>query len=427
MEGNRIYRLHLRIEKSGNGVLSINATKILHLNQTATEMAKCIIDGMDNKAAIKHLVKRYKISSSTLQKDFDNFKTTIETLSRAEDTCPVTSMNIDLVEPIDESISAPYRMDLALTYACDNNCNHCYIERPQKGKPLTTNQWKDVIRKCKDIGIPHICFTGGEPTLYKDLVELVTYAEDLELVTGLLTNGRNLKDEKLVTALVGAGIDHFQITLESHVEDIHNKMMGTKTGWAETVQGIKNAVKTPVYTITNTTLCIHNADTMTDTVKFIKSLGLDAFACNSIIFSGDAKKAGIGISEKKLEDVLQKITLKAEELNLKFIWYSPTQYCSFNPVEHGLGMKQCSAARYNMCIEPDGEVLPCQSFYHSVGNFLNDTWENIWNHELCKKLRSHEWVPDKCKDCGDFFVCGGGCPLNIQTDQPQCILSKYFK
>ena len=37
-----------------------------------------------------------------------------------------------------------------------------------------------------------------------------------------------------------------------------------------------------------------------------------------------------------------------------------------------LGVKGCTAALYNMCVEPNGDVLPCQSYYHPLGNLLRD-------------------------------------------------------
>ncbi len=63
-----------------------------------------------------------------------------------------------------------------------------------------------------------------------------------------------------------------------------------------------------------------------------------------------------------------------------------------------LGVKGCTAALYNMCVEPDGAVLPCQSYYQPLGNLLADPWETIWNHELAVSLRERKPVPEKCHD-----------------------------
>jgi radical SAM protein with 4Fe4S-binding SPASM domain len=78
-----------------------------------------------------------------------------------------------------------------------------------------------------------------------------------------------------------------------------------------------------------------------------------------------------------------------------------------------LGVKACTAALYNMCVEPDGKVIPCQSYYEPLGHILNDPWEAIWNHDLALTLRERRYVPDKCKDCPELPICGGGCPLYL--------------
>jgi radical SAM protein with 4Fe4S-binding SPASM domain len=70
-----------------------------------------------------------------------------------------------------------------------------------------------------------------------------------------------------------------------------------------------------------------------------------------------------------------------------------------------------------MCIEPNGDVIPCQSYYHSLGNILSSNWKNIWNHELAVRLREHKDIPDKCKNCVLLPECGGGCPLAAKQNR----------
>ena len=80
-----------------------------------------------------------------------------------------------------------------------------------------------------------------------------------------------------------------------------------------------------------------------------------------------------------------------------------------------LGVKGCTAALYNMCVEPDGAVIPCQSYYQPIGSILTDPWEKIWNHQLAGSLRKREYIPDKCSDCLLLAECGGGCPLAMEA------------
>jgi radical SAM protein with 4Fe4S-binding SPASM domain len=68
-----------------------------------------------------------------------------------------------------------------------------------------------------------------------------------------------------------------------------------------------------------------------------------------------------------------------------------------------------------MCVEPDGAVLPGQSYYTPLGNILRDPWEAIWNHDLSRWLRERRYMADDCHTCALVADCGGGCPLSPPT------------
>jgi len=419
------FRLHLRIEEGGQGILSINASKILHLNPTATELAKHIIEGDDKDRAVKAMKKRYRgVSREQLRNDYQRLKETLFSLAERDDVCPITYLDIDRIEPFTTPVSAPYRFDLALTYGCNVECSHCYVERPKDMKSLSLEEWKKVLDKVWEIGTPHVCFTGGEATLHPNLAELAQYAQEVGLVTGLLTNGRALADKAFLQKLVEGGLDHIQITLESHDEKVHDEMVGEPGAFKETVEGIRNAVANPVYTITNTTISKKNADGIEKTVEFIQGLGVTTFAVNGIIYSGGAKTADIGFREEELSPILERVRKTAEKLKMRLIWYSPTQYCQFNPIENELGVKTCTAAKYNMAIEPNGDVLPCQSYFQVLGNILKDDWKTIWGSELARKFRDRGFLMAKCEKCEHIPLCGGGCPLYNQMAEVCCPDSK---
>lgn len=132
---------------------------------------------------------------------------------------------------------------------------------------MTTIQWKQVIKQCWDLGIPHIIFTGGEPTLRDDLPELIAFAKSQGQITGLNTNGRRLANKDFLKTLVDAGLDHIQITFRSANASIHDRLVSHPGAWEETIAGIKNAVGSRLFVMTNTTLLQENAGTMVDTLK----------------------------------------------------------------------------------------------------------------------------------------------------------------
>jgi radical SAM protein with 4Fe4S-binding SPASM domain len=380
------------------------------------------MQGIPENDVVKQIRRIYRVDPDKAKVDYEKLIYTISTLAQTEKICPVSFLEVEKEEPFTYQYSAPLRMDLALTFRCQNNCIHCYAGGSHESAELSTAQWKQVIECLSQIGIFIVTFTGGEPTLREDLAELVQYAQDKGMVTGLITNGRKLKDKEYVTALEEAGLDFVQVTLESHKPAVHDLMTAAEGSWKETVDGIKNAVRSQIYVTTNTTLSKYNAPDFLRTINYISELGVAAFGCNSLIYSGKANAVSqeFAISIEDLEPLLTKVRDKAQQLNLKFLWYTPTQYCRFDPVQLGLGVKSCTAAMINMCVGPNGDVYPCQSYFESLGNILSDPWEKIWNHPLAVKIRNREYVESKCKDCPQLQVCGGGCPLELQDKQYLC-------
>jgi radical SAM protein with 4Fe4S-binding SPASM domain len=414
--------LQLRIESSGQGVMVISGNRILHLNHTATAYAYYFMQGLSQKEVLAKIRRIYHVNADTAKADYEKLVYTISTLAQTEKIDPVTFLEIEKEEPFSYQYSAPLRMDMALTFKCQNNCVHCYAGGPHETQELTVEQWKKVIDKLNEIGVFILTFTGGEPTLREDLPELLVYAQNKGMVTGLISNGRKLKDEVYVATLEKSGLDFVQITLESHKPQIHDKITNTKGSWKETIQGIQNATLSNIYVSTNTTLSKYNAKDFLTTIDFIKGLGVDAFGCNSLIYSGKAPIASkeFALTTQELKLLLPRIRNKAQLVGLKFLWYTPTQYCDLDPVQLGLGVKSCTAAMINACVGPNGDVYPCQSYFESLGNILADPWDKIWHSPLAEKIRKRELVEEKCKECPQLQVCGGGCPLELQSKDHQC-------
>ena len=410
------------MEPDGQGLLIINANTVLYLNDTAAAHAFYFMQGMTTDEAVAKIRSIYRVNGKTARADYERLIYTISTLAQTEEVCPISFLDLEKVEPFTHELSAPIRVDLALTFRCQNNCSHCYAGGPHETPELTTEQWKEVIDRLHQIGVFILTFTGGEPTLREDLPELLLYGQNKGLVTGLITNGRKLKDKSYVKILEKTGLDFIQVTLESHKPKIHDQMTATKGSWNETVAGIKNIIPTQIYATTNTTLSRHNAPDFLETIDLLKDLGVAAFGCNSLIYSGKANEVSeeFALPLETLKQLLPKILDKANHLGLKFLWYTPTQYCQFDPVKLGLGVKSCTAAKINMCIGPNGDVYPCQSYFESLGNILKEDWQKIWNHPLAVQLRNREYVEPKCKECPQLQVCGGGCPLELQKNQYLC-------
>jgi radical SAM protein with 4Fe4S-binding SPASM domain len=421
-------RIHLRLDEDGHGTLIVNANRILHLNPTAALMAYTILEKTPEKEAVRSIRRQYHVSAEQAQADLRSIAGQLEELIRPDGACPIHELGLETVMPFSARPSAPYRLDLALTYRCNNDCAHCYnIERPSRNsstssngrqdgkKELSTDEWMRILDRAWELGIPHIIFTGGEPTLREDLPELIAHAEQNGQITGLNTNARRLSDAGYVAKLVQAGLDHVQITVESCQADIHDRMVQSLGAHRQTVQGLKNTLASRLYVMTNTTMLQTNAASIPATLDFLAETGVPTVGLNALIHSGRGASVGTGLPETGLTPLLEAARKKTAFHGQRLIWYTPTEYCHFDPMALDLGVKGCTAALYNMCVEPDGGVLPCQSYYHQLGNLLKDEWDSIWNHELSVKLRERQGLPQKCTGCALLSECGGGCPLQFET------------
>jgi radical SAM protein with 4Fe4S-binding SPASM domain len=407
-------------------MLWVNGQDLLLLNNTAAEFIETFIevmshhrDNLDKSEFKQEIASRIqvhysKVPAEVLIKDFDNIYGTLLEVSRGN--CPLLEMNLETRETDPRLWTAPPRMDLALTYTCNNNCYFCYTGGPRKMKELSTADWRKVIDELWENGIPQIVFTGGEPTLRDDLVELVEHSK--EFVTGLVTNGRKLAS--LAKDLNRAELDYVQVSLESHLPQVHDKMVGLDGAWKETREGITEALKNNLAVITNTTLTRDNLTLFPDLIQAGSELGLKMMACNTLICSGrgTCSKKDAGISMEELKSVLSKAVVTAQKVGVKLEWYSPTCYKQFNPLDYGFGVRACSAAQYNMTVEPDGSVIPCQSWFkEKLGNILKDSWANIWNHPVATGFRDKAYLKNRkeCEGCEYLHQCYGGCPLEYSS------------
>lgn len=294
-------------------------------------------------------------------------------------------------------MSAPHRMDLLISsmekngnWSCNQKCLNCYAANQIKGKEkeLSTAEWKRIIDKLKDARVPQLTFTGGEPTLRDDLVELVKYSS--WFVTRLNTNGQLLTRD-LCHELYEASLDAVQVTFYSHKKEIHNLLVGTD-GFDRTCNGIKNAFLEKLLVSINTPLCDLNKDYV-ETIKYAhENFGIRFFTCSGLILTGNAtNKDNIKtrLSNEELKEILLKALnyCKEHDLELKFTspgWITELFFKNIN-----MNPPVCGAGLSNMAIAPNGDLVPCQSWLdgYSFGNLLDNKFTTIWNSKDLVKFR----------------------------------------
>lgn len=297
-----------------------------------------------------------------------------------------------------EFMKAPHRMDIMVSamtkggkWHCNQKCVHCYAAgQPEaEEEELSTEEWKQILDKCRSIGIPQVTFTGGEPTMRDDLFELIDYAR--WFVSRLNTNGIKLTKE-YCEKLYGVEIDSVQITFYSYDESIHNELVGAPQ-YKNTVEGIKNALAAKLNVSINTPLCTLNRDYV-KTLEFLHELGINYVTCSGLITTGNAtgeNSKSLQLSTKEIKEILAEAAEYAYSHDMEISFTSPGWIENEFFAEHALSTPNCGACLSNMAITPGGNVVPCQSWLSGkpLGNFLKDDWKEIWESEAAKKRRDY--------------------------------------
>jgi pyrroloquinoline quinone biosynthesis protein E len=113
------------------------------------------------------------------------------------------------------AIEPPLALLAELTHRCPLRCPYCSnpLELAGASVELDTATWKRVFSEAAELGVLQVHFSGGEPLVRRDLVELVRHAAEVGLYGNLITSGIRLDADRL-KALVAAGLEHVQLSLQ---------------------------------------------------------------------------------------------------------------------------------------------------------------------------------------------------------------------
>lgn len=163
---------------------------------------------------------------------------------------------------------------LKLGYSCNNNCIFCHARSKKKFGNLNFEEVKKKIDIAKNKGVNCLLFSGGEPTIRKDIFKIMEYAKKQSLSTGLVTNGRMLSVPDFIDKLLNYNVKYCSITLHSSNEETYNKIVCTPS-FKQTIKGIRNLIKNNIEVLVNVVLIKDNLKNLDKTVSLIKSLGVN--------------------------------------------------------------------------------------------------------------------------------------------------------
>lgn len=276
------------------------------------------------------------------------------------------------------SVTSPlYRCELLLTDKCNFKCPYC--RKLKDGKDLLFIEAKRILSYWISEGLKNIRFSGGEPTLYKNLIELVHIAKAGKVEhIAISTNGSGSPD--LYNSLINAGVNDFSISLDACCSSTGDTMSGKKGQWEKVIKNIGLISHLSYVTVG----IVLNKDNRSETIRIIElahNLGVS-----------DIRVISSAQSNKPLNLLLPNMILKKHPI----LKYRVTK-------NHRVrGMKSSDCRKCKLVLDDmavwNGEHYPCIIYLREngkpIGKINNNTrqdrkrWyedHNSWNDTICRK------------------------------------------
>jgi len=326
----------------------------------------------------------------------------------------------------------PYSAQIELTLRCNGRCSFCSIHSlPESllGTDMTTEQIKSLIDELANLGVLALTFTGGEPTLRKDLPELIYHTGIVHnFINGIATNGYLLP--KLFKEGKIEGLDYALISLDYPTAELHNKMRGIKV-FDKVIESIHLANKHDIKVIISTVVMKDNIHLMDDICNLAEKLGcsIEIYPCEDIIRDYPDKSYQI----KKIQDIIPDISIWANQIRILRKKYHNilTDPISVEVVQKGFGgypqykqnILRCHVAEAYLFISHDGFVsYPCKIHPVEKFNALKYPISTIYNsHKVREIMKMHDNY-QFCDNCRLGCAIASSIPTRWKT-----VYAKYIK
>ena len=322
------------------------------------------------------------------------------------------------------------------TMRCNLRCRFCYNHYKNTGEtpaPSSYAQAKKTLQQIfKVFDVGQITFTGGEPFMTERFGELVLAARLKGVGVGIISNGNFAPPEKYLQ-LVRLGCRLFELPLHSVNPDVHDFMTTVKGSHQKSLHIIKVLIEHGVVPTAVIVLTKFNAETVSETVSYIHSLGISRIMLNRYNIGGEGVSHPENIlpTKEQLQNAFKEISDVAVKLQLTILSSVCTPHCVLNPdLYPGIRFSSCSfdVSRRPVVIDYLGNVRFCNHSPVVLGNIFNNTPEEIFQNPLAT-----EWgrvVPDFCANCSRLPRCKAGCraanqQCGISLNHPDPVVDFY--
>lgn len=321
--------------------------------------------------------------------------------------------------------SAPISILWDITYRCNMKCNHCLIDDKTGTEEMKLKDIKKILSELKKFHVFVINFSGGEPLVRTDFLDILKATSELNFGIRLSTNGL-LITEKILEKFVDLDVFCIQFSLDG-IGVTHDNFRGIKNAYKKTLDATQLAVEKGFYTTISTMITSQNINEIPDLINLAVTMEVSSLKLNTFMPVGRGKKNKdiFVVPKKRLKELsveVSKIKKKYEKLidlqiDSLYPWLINSQgKLQNNPNFIAISPKiKCSAGQTNLVISPNGTVYPCPYLSDfSLGNVLNTPISEIWNNNngILGKFRNQTQsnLKGKCNNCQHVpEKCIGGC------------------
>jgi PqqA peptide cyclase len=308
---------------------------------------------------------------------------------------------------------APVGLLAELTHRCPLQCPYCSnpLELERVNTELTTAEWQDVMRQAAELGILQIHLSGGEPTVRKDLEDIVEVASKAGLYTNLITAGVTLTRERL-KKLKDLGLDHVQLSIQDVDEANAEKISSYKDGLTKKRQLGKWVRELDMPLTINAPIHRLNIENLPNIINFAVELGAGRIEVANIQYYAWALKNRASLMPTRAQVLKSAEIVEEAKERLKgimvFDFVVPDYYAKTpKPCMGGWG-------RGIMNVTPQGRVLPCHAAESlpslEFDNVKDKRLADIWlNGQAFQMYRGTSWMKEPCRSCPRAEIDFGGC------------------
>lgn len=224
--------------------------------------------------------------------------------------------------------------ELTLGYSCNTNCRFCSIDSRKRNINKTTNEAMNDILQASQEGFKVIGFGGGEPTIRKDIINLVKFSKKLGFETiRIQTNGVMLSYKDFCKDLVSAGANFFKFSIHGHKPEIHDKLTMVPGSFKKSIEGLKNVHRFGARTEIDIVINKLNYKFLPQFIEyFALNVGVSGFVIIYPMYTGRMKENAKILGIKLLETVpyIREAARLAMSLQLDKCLIMNVPYCSYD-------------------------------------------------------------------------------------------------